>query len=139
MSNFNPWRLSAPIIILASSFFWHSGFAQQKANPPKHDTRPGRSDRQERERWFKQQREYPLGKIPERARLRAWQQTQQSEAQTLAKSLQSAAPAAAVQGNVWVNIGPAPIQGGQIAPPQPVSGRITAIAVDPLDSTHWVV
>lgn len=42
-------------------------------------------------------------------------------------------------GNSWVSIGPAPINGGQVAPPQTVSGRVTAIAVDPVNSAHWLI
>ena len=33
----------------------------------------------------------------------------------------------------------APILGGQVAPPQAVSGRVAAIAVDPTDLTHWLI
>src|SRR5712691_1435454 len=39
----------------------------------------------------------------------------------------------------WVSIGPAPIRDGQTAPPQPVSGRVADIAVDPLDTNHWLI
>ncbi|TAJ94810.1 hypothetical protein EPO44_13800 [bacterium] len=44
-----------------------------------------------------------------------------------------------IEGNTWVNIGPAPILGGQTIPPSPVSGRIGDIAVDPNDPNRWLI
>ncbi len=55
--------------------------------------------------WLFQQRAYPLGYIPDGARLRALQQIQQSKA--------GPGPLV-VGGNAWVNIGPAPILNGQV-------------------------
>jgi len=45
-------------------------------------------------------------------------------------------------GRRWVNIGPAPIHGGQVGlrgNERPVSGRVSAVAVDPRDDRHWLV
>ncbi len=39
----------------------------------------------------------------------------------------------------WINIGPAPIRDGQTSPRQPVSGRVADIAVDPMDTNHWLI
>jgi hypothetical protein len=42
----------------------------------------------------------------------------------------------------WVDIGPAPIHGGQIGltgNDRPVTGRVSAVAVDPGDGQHWLV
>ena len=60
--------------------------------------------------WAFEQRAYPLGDIPDGAKLRALGQIRAFKAR---QSLQPQA----VQGNIWVNIGPAPIQGGQTSPP----------------------
>ncbi len=78
--------------------------------------------------WAFQQRAYPLGYIPEDAQLRALQQIEQFQA-GLAPTSQP------VQGDRWVNIGPAPILAGTTA----YSGRVTNIAVDPSDATHWLI
>src|SRR5258705_11220635 len=71
------------------------------------------------------QRAYPAGDIPADARANALQQIAQADALS-----------APVQGNRWVSVGPAPIRAGQTAPPMPVSGRVSEIAVDPRDTTH---
>ncbi|HLJ17143.1 MAG TPA: hypothetical protein VKV15_21800 [Bryobacteraceae bacterium] len=50
--------------------------------------------------------------------------------------------AAAIQGNHWTNLGPAPETGGQIGQTngtRSMSGRIAAIAVDPTNSSHWYI
>lgn len=78
--------------------------------------------------WAFQQRAYPLGRIPEGARLRALQEIEG------ARSTQRAAPLA-VPGNAWANIGPAPISGSFGAS----SGRVTAVAVHPTDAKQWLV
>jgi photosystem II stability/assembly factor-like uncharacterized protein len=42
----------------------------------------------------------------------------------------------------WINIGPAPIDGGQIGltgHDRPVTGRVSAVAIDPRDDHHWLV
>src|SRR5947199_4845477 len=57
--------------------------------------------------WAFQQRAYPLDDIPKNARQHALQEIAQSQA-ALPPSSQL------VQGDRWVNIGPAPILGGQI-------------------------
>jgi len=47
-----------------------------------------------------------------------------------------------VQGNRWVNIGPAPILGGQIGATgntRPMSGRVADVVVNPSDSDHWLI
>src|SRR5260221_261127 len=67
--------------------------------------------------WAHDQRAFPLGYVPADARVRALQQIQQSQA------LQNP-PRPLVGGSLrWVNIGPAPIVNGQIAPAGPVTGR----------------
>src|SRR5439155_15122605 len=85
--------------------------------------------------WTFQQRAYPLGYIPKGALRRALREIEQAKA-----SLSS--PSQPVQGDRWVNIGPAPILGGQIGATtntRPMSGRIAAVAVDPSDATHWLI
>ena len=112
-------------------------FAAQQPEQAKQNSAMTPSRRYQREEWFYKQREYPLGKIPDHARLRALQQIRQADTQRRALNL--AAPAQPVQGSDWISIGPAPIRDAQVAPKQPVSGRIAAIAVDPFDPTHWFI
>jgi hypothetical protein len=85
--------------------------------------------------WAFQLRVYPLGDIPQGARERALEQIEQSKAaRPLTEPL--------LGGHTWVNIGPAPILGGQIGNMgnvRPVSGRVAAIAVDPANSGHWMI
>lgn len=80
--------------------------------------------------WAFEQRAYPLGYIPDGAHLRAFSQN-------------LAAPASLQDGaQKWQSIGPAPMNGGQIgakAVSRKMSGRVTAIAVDPGDLNHWLI
>jgi photosystem II stability/assembly factor-like uncharacterized protein len=75
----------------------------------------------ERGWWVFQQRAYPLRHIPEGAQMRALRQTRDAHT-------------AAVDGDRWINIGPAPILAWR-----PLSGRVTSIAVDPGDNSHWLI
>src|SRR5258708_4227109 len=50
--------------------------------------------------------------------------------------------AVTASGDLWVNIGPAPLLGGQIGTQQgtrPMSGRIDAVAGDPAKTNHWLI
>jgi hypothetical protein len=82
--------------------------------------------------WAFQQRAYPVGAIPDGARQRALEQISQANT--------APAPTAPLAvGDQWLSIGPAPIQGGETIPPTPVSGRVTAMAVDPSNPAHWLI
>lgn len=70
--------------------------------------------------WAFHQRAYPLEDIPTGAKLRALQEIEQFKAGLPSPSQLLLAP-------MWVNIGPAPILGGQTDPPSPVSGRVADI------------
>src|SRR5947207_8878280 len=95
---------------------------------------PWQTNRHELQRlWESQQRAYPLGQIPEGARARALAQIQHSQ------SPGSHPVPLTVGGGKWINIGPAPIVNGQIAPTGPVSGRVTSIAVDPANPARWLI
>jgi hypothetical protein len=97
-----------------------------------------------REQWFYKQRASANGRIPSGARLRALQHMQRmmvAEGKLVQRPDGSfvevapqvgAAPLAATVTNTWSSIGPTPTTGGFSSP---VTGRITAIAVDPSDST----
>lgn len=85
--------------------------------------------------WWYDQRAYPLGYIPSGARVRALQQMRQAR-QVASKGTRR--PLTGGSGVQWVNIGPAPIVNGQTAPPRPVSGRVTCLAVDPNNAAHWL-
>ncbi|HEV2210504.1 MAG TPA: hypothetical protein VG167_17150, partial [Verrucomicrobiae bacterium] len=98
-----------------------------------------------REQWFYQQRAYPNKKIPAGARLKAYQQLLKMQADQRSRQLkqQSAGPnvspssstafATALSTAAWTLIGPKPTS----TPFEfnPVSGRITALAVDPTNSS----
>lgn len=83
--------------------------------------------------WEFQQRAFPLGYIPDGARLRALRQIERWKESRIQ---------AVVQGDRWINIGPAPIKGGQLANndgARPVSGRVADVAVDPSNANHWLI
>lgn len=82
--------------------------------------------------WKYSQRAYPLGYIPSQAKEKALTQIRQ------AKRAFPRAQGAGAANQRWINIGPAPISAGQTAPPRPVSGRITCLAVDPNNVSHWL-
>src|SRR5262245_22981263 len=79
--------------------------------------------------WAFRQRAYPLDDLPWGAQLRALQQI---EASKVALPLE----------DNWVNIGPAPVWGGQIGASgqtRRMSGRVAALAVDPSNADHWLI
>lgn len=81
--------------------------------------------------WGFEQRAYPMGEIPEGAFGRAMEQIEDLElTRTRQRLLTPAANA-----NTWVSIGPAPINSGA----SNYSGRVSDIAVDPLDFNHWLL
>ncbi len=103
-----------------------------------------------RENWFYRQRAYPLPRIPAGARQRAWQQFlaarqqrdslfQQKFGADYVKRAAAAALAAGVVNTAatWAPIGPQPSNDYFFQPY--VSGRVTALVVDPCDSTGHTV
>ena len=83
--------------------------------------------------WAFDQRAFPLGYIPSEAYGEALKVNQAHEPRP--KSLTPGS------GDLWVNIGPSPVLGGQIGVQdgtRPMSGRITALAADPTDTNHWL-
>ncbi len=99
-----------------------------------------------RQQWFYQQRAYPNKHIPPGARLKALQQLRKMEAAQRATSRQirqqsatstgtstsSATQPAAISSTSWTPVGPQPTTTPFAY--NPVSGRITALAVDPTNS-----
>src|SRR5206468_1625602 len=76
--------------------------------------------------WVFAQRAYPLGYVPEGAKERALRQIENAKANP-PTSPAAPSPSAAVAGDAWVNIGPAPINGGQVAATgntRPMSRRV---------------
>ena len=92
-----------------------------------------------REQAFIRSRVYPLGYIPQGARLTAHKRAAEIQNAQLQNFIKSGAGSPPTTTNRWVNIGPAPIEAGQVAPPQPVSGRVESIAVDPNNPSHWLI
>ena len=92
-----------------------------------------RDDVRGREQWFYRQRQYPLGVIPAGARLRALQRTEvmrRALALRLARGPVLRTPLAM---GLWTSIGPMPTLSATGA--GLVSGRVTALAVDPTNSS----
>lgn len=83
--------------------------------------------------WFHDQRAFPLGFIPAGARLRALEQLRQMKAaQQQTRQFQTFG-AAAASDPPWTPVGPQPSTSPDFAPF--VSGRVTALALDPHDTT----
>ena len=95
----------------------------------------------ERWLWEFEQRAYPLDRIPEGAKDRAFKRTKEAKAASTPRPAKGAAvlTSQAITGSVWQSLGPKPIQGGQTTPPSPVSGRVADVAVDPTDANHWLI
>jgi photosystem II stability/assembly factor-like uncharacterized protein len=92
-----------------------------------------------REEWFYKQRASVNGRIPAGARLKAlghMKRMMEAEGKLVLRpdgSYAAATPQAGLASTpVWNSIGPTPTTGGTFSP---VTGRITAIAVDPSDAT----
>ncbi|MCI0748184.1 MAG: hypothetical protein L0Y58_22495, partial [Verrucomicrobia subdivision 3 bacterium] len=111
------------LLSLSSNLATGAPSAAAKSNPDRRNVEPF----EERWRDAHRQRAFPLEEIPRGARLRALEQIEASKAQ---------APAEAAFGPFeWFNIGPNPIMVGTV----PNSGRVAAIAVDPVDVDHWLI
>lgn len=78
--------------------------------------------------WFYEQRAYPLAEIPRAAYARAVEQLEREERLRRALRPESAVEVAALK---WESLGPQPIANGSTAGSRPVSGRVTALALDP--------
>lgn len=100
--------------------------------------RPSPTGSDEAKAWLFNQRAYPTGSIPGGATETAWRVSMQAVA-SKSQMLDDLTVA-----DQWTNIGPAPINSGQLIAPTPtatprVTGRIVGIAVDPNQSGHWFV
>lgn len=82
-----------------------------------------------RAEWLHKRRAYPLNDIPSGARARALEHIRQAKA--------NRAPTAAGPLLEWLSFGPEPIrsQNGQ----ELNAGRVTTIAIDPVDANHWFI
>ncbi len=100
-----------------------------RGDPPRHP--PEISGRRAAAEY--RQRAYPLGFLPPGARARALAQTRQADALSPKPYGLSV--------SLWYNIGPAPItQSAYGGPAGLCSGRVAALAVDPLDPTNrWLI
>lgn len=94
----------------------------------------------ERWLWEFEQRAYPLDRIPEGAKDRAFQRTREAKAAKAPRPAKGAPLTSdLITGSVWQSLGPKPIQGGQTTPASPVSGRVADVAVDPNNANHWLI
>lgn len=92
------------------------------------------SEGERRADWLYLQRAYPARDIPAEARLRMTEQLEGEEARLrAAREARGLAALAPEQQLVWAALGPAPIAEGQTfgTPRVAVSGRVSAIALDP--------
>jgi photosystem II stability/assembly factor-like uncharacterized protein len=80
------------------------------------------------EEFFREQRAYPLRDIPRGAYARAVEQLEREERRMRELRLEAAAEADTLR---WEPLGPQPIANGNTAGARPVSGRISALALDP--------
>ena len=121
------------LLLVLAAPWGHQAVAQPLPGPSLEGRRPSADGTPfERWRWAFQQRVFPMGSIPDGAITRALDQ--------IAGTGAAAGPA--VPGSRWVNIGPAPIAGGQIGAEghtRPMSGRVAAADVDPGDPNHWLI
>jgi hypothetical protein len=121
-----------------------SGAAAVDADESSDKGRKGQVDQdgpdaiRKREEWFYKQRAFPNSTLPPGARLKAFHHRQRMLEAEGKLVRRSDGTLQAVDANInlslsnWTPLGPMPTTGGIFSP---VSGRITAIAVDPSDST----
>jgi len=109
----------------------------QSAKEPKAD-KDGPDAIRKREEWFHKQRASAKGHIPGGAHRRALEHMQsmmEREGKLVRRAdgtMQEVAPQGFASSSAWSPIGPSPTSGGFFSP---VTGRITAIAVDPTDAS----
>ena len=104
---------------------WVVSFAAQEMNQDPDKGRP--DDPSKRSEWFRKLRAYPLDRIPPNARLHSLQQVGQMME---SESTGEAGPLASVS---WTLAGPQPTNTAFSYPT--TSGRVTALAVDPSNSS----
>lgn len=105
-----------------------------------HETDNPKTIRQ-REKWFYKQRAYPQKHIPKGVRIKALKQfrkmeaAQRTQSRSLKEQIGSSAQATTVSSTQWTPIGPQPTDNSPLDLSfNPVSGRVTALAVDPTNS-----
>jgi photosystem II stability/assembly factor-like uncharacterized protein len=87
--------------------------------------------------WASSQRASRRGLIPEQARLHALDQIREAgNRQEKATALSPGQSAVEIQGNQWVSLGPAPLLNAQGIP---TGGRVANVAVNPHNSSHWLI
>jgi photosystem II stability/assembly factor-like uncharacterized protein len=112
---------------------------QKKVSADNSERPPRPTGSEEARAWLFERRAYPTGSIPAGATERAWRDSM-AAVQLSPQGLEGLEI-----DDHWTNIGPAPINGGQLigATVNPrVTGRIVDIAVDPdpsQASTHWFI
>src|SRR6266478_1008157 len=121
-----------------------SGAAAVDADESSDKGRKGQVDQdgpdaiRKREEWFYKQRAFPNSTLPPGARLKAYQHRQrmlEAEGKLVRRSdgtLSAVNASINLSLSNWAPLGPTPTTGGFFSP---VSGRITAIAVDPSDAS----
>ncbi len=128
------WSITTLLTLLCSVSSPSPSSAQtsEKSQTPSSVSRPVRRSDRGVERDHRQ-RAFPLAEIPPGAHQRALEQIQK------AKALSPASPNSG-GGFAWFNIGPAPIKKSPYCPSGFCSGRVAALAVDPIDPTHhWLI
>ncbi len=128
-----PAQTSTPFSVLIGKR--HAGEEELRSVPATIEVEEEENEGGERlrEDWFYYQRAYPAKIIPPDAQLRMREQLETEELRLRQTRLSAGLEADPQQQLVWAALGPAPIANGQTfsASGSAVSGRVTAIALDP--------
>lgn len=118
----------AAVVVFGTLAGWHLVRPQERDPDPFQF--PDLANSNPFQRWYLdfQPRAYPLGYIPQDARLRAIQEIEQLAGSSTIRPLN-------VLPNFWENIGAAPVVQGS----QKYSGRVSDITVHPGDPNHWLI
>jgi hypothetical protein len=125
-------RRFAPILLTCLAVTWTGGLVA--VPPPQANDRGVQRQKQRNEHRMRiaeeeyRKRAFPLDAVPEGAMARAMKQTQAFETRTRGPLSPGV--------YFWYALGPAPIT---VSGDQPTCGRVSAVAVDPANSFHWLI
>ena len=125
-------------ILLASSFFTPTASAQGARRKSQYDSLDEQDRPDLRDQWMMHGRTAPKGQSAAQLHYRAYQQKMAMRAQRAAMAAKSGNGSGPQTGTPWVPLGPAPLTTYQNSWGD-VTGRSTAIAIDPSDATGGTV
>ena len=132
--------LIVPTLLLVSSFLVPSAFAQGSKRISLYDpiAENDKDNPKKRDEWMMRGRTAPKGQNASALHYRAYQQKMAMRAQRAAMAAKSVNGLTPQTGTPWVPLGPAPLTSDQNFFGE-VTGRSTAIAIDPSDTTGATV